>query len=90
MNVSDLFKKYDGMTVEGSTVEERHEIWELLFDKELIYDQDSTIEIEHFALGNYEFYFCDLDNLFVIGFFPCCKNNISLEDFKNRLSQLND
>lgn len=90
VKITELFKENEGMTADGSTVEERHEIWELLFEKKLIYDPAGNIDREHLCLGNFEFYFCDQDNLFVIGYLPCCENNIPFEDFKNRLLQLND
>jgi len=88
--IEELFKKFDGMTVEDSTVEERHEIWELLFEKKLIYGPAENIDKEHLCLGNFEFYFCDQDNLFVVGYLPCSENNIPFEEFKTRLSQYND
>jgi len=91
--IEDLFKTNEGMTIEGSTVEQRHEIWELLFNNNLIYGQGENLELEHNLLGGNSFY---LSSLFPIGFsieYVACGIpviNIPFEDFKTRLLQLND
>lgn len=88
--IEELFKHHEGMTVGNSTVEERHEIWELLFEKNMICDQNESLEKEHFCLAGYEFYFSGLYNSFLIGFIPSCENNIPFKEFKNRLLNYND
>jgi len=86
--ISELFKLYEGMTFEESTVEQRHEIWELLFNKNLLYSQADTVDLEHFSLGNKPFYFEDDEELFVPDFMGVDVVNIPFEEFKTRLSKL--
>jgi len=88
--IEELFKQNDGMTVDGSTVEERHEIWKLLFEKNLICDKKESLELEFRLLGNNSFYFSGSDNNFVIEFvsFGIPVTNVSFKEFEDRLAQL--
>jgi len=78
-------KHLEGMTKEGSTIEQRHEIWKILFNKNMIYDQLDSIEDEIEYLESKAFYFSRSgdfvpdrsDRLPII--------NIDFETFKKRL-----
>jgi len=84
------FKEFEGMTLEGSAIEERHEIWKLLFEKNLIYGQCKDIETESLCLRDLSFYMLEGNEGFVPDNFPNWGSvvNIPFEEFKTRLSQL--
>lgn len=78
------FKQYEGMTIEGSTKEQRHEIWKMLFELNLITMQYKTIEEELNYLEDFSFYNC------FTGFIADASKgipviNIPFEEFKSRL-----
>ena len=66
--IKELFKLYEGMSLKGSTIEERHEIWKLLFSKNLLYSQAENVDLELIILNKQSFYFEDDENLFVVDF----------------------
>ena len=82
-----LFKETEGMTIENSTVQERHEIWELLFNNDLIYAQNKSLDIELLCLGSNSFYMLPNCDGFVADHFPNSgiTINIDFQEFKNRL-----
>jgi len=83
------FKEFEGMTLEGSTIEQRHEIYKLLFDKKLLCDQGESFEVELLCLNKMSFYYLR-DCGFIPDHFPDSPGtiNIPFEEFKTRLSQL--
>jgi len=81
-----VFKINEGMTLEGSTLKERQEIWKMLFDANLLYDQYDTIEEEIDYLSNLPFYF-------FAGFIGDFSRNVRIKnipfaEFKERLLTL--
>jgi hypothetical protein len=84
------FKEFEGMTLQGSTIEQRHEIWKLLFDKKLLCDQGESFETELLCLNNMSFYMLSENEGFIPDHFPDSAGtiNIPFEEFKTRLSQL--
>jgi len=86
--IEELFKHLEGMSIKDSTVEERNEIWKLLFEKNLIYNQQPSLESEELIFGSKGFYFDRHDDLFVIEFISMGIINVTFEEFKTRLAQL--
>jgi len=86
--IEELFKHLEEMSIKDSTVEERHEIWKLLFEKNLIYNQQPSLESEKLILGSKGLYFDRHDDLFVIEFISMGIINVSFKEFKDRLAQL--
>ena len=84
------FKEFEGMTLEDSTIEQRHEIWKLLFDKKLICNQSESFEMELFCLNKMSFYMLSENEGFIPDHFPdsAGTRNIPFEEFKTHLSQL--
>jgi len=89
--ITELFKVNEGMTLEDSTIEQRHEIWKLLFEKNLLCNQVDDFEKELISLNKLSFYKLR-DCGFIPDNFPDSGDtiNIPLEEFKTRLSQYND
>ena len=85
-----LFEENEGMTLKGSTIEQRHEIWKLLFEKNLIWDQEKSIEKELRCLNKLSFYMLSENDGFIPEFTNYVRGvkNIPFEEFKTRLSQL--
>ena len=85
----ERFEEYEGMTFNGSTEEQRHEIWKLLFENNLLYDKQESIDFELLLLENNQFYMLQNNE----GFIPAyCSGgipikNIPFEEFKNRLTK---
>jgi len=78
------FKQYEGMTIEGSTKEQRHEIWKILFELNMIFNQYDTVSEELDYLSDLSFYNGNM------GFLADASKvipviNISFEEFKSRL-----
>ena len=84
----DLFSQDEGMTIDGSSIEERHEMWALLFEKNLIHNQCESLDTELMILNKQSFYF-DVDSgKFLTEFISMPSKNIPFEEFKTRLSKL--
>jgi len=83
------FKEFEGMTLEGSTIEQRHEIYKLLFKKKLIYNQQD-METELLCLNKMSFYMLPENEGFIPDHFLKSNDciNIPFEEFKTRLSEL--
>jgi len=84
-----LFKIDEGMTVEGSTLQERQEIWKMLFDLNLIGYQCDSLDDEIEYIGNLSFYNDPIANAFLVDVSKGIPiKNIPFSEFKERLLTL--
>jgi len=82
-----VFKIDEGMTVEGSTLKQRQEIWKILYDLNMIYNKDDDFGVEISYLNNYSFYLSDEG--FLADYSKGIKiKNIPFAEFKERLLTL--
>lgn len=88
-SITDLFEPFDFLSNKSSTLEQRQEIYTILFEKNLIFYQEHSIEQELILLKDYSVYIDDLELLFLPDFSNGCgEKEVSYEEFKQRLNQL--
>lgn len=83
--MENVFKEFEGMTPDMSTVEQRHEIYDLLKAKGLIF---SPLDSDKQELISNGLYFSATVQEFNISYHPGCVDNIPYEDFKQRIAQI--